>query len=383
MNQSSVFLDHNATTPVDAAVLAAMTPYWADCAANPSSAHRAGVAARRAVDAAREQVAAFVGVRPAQVVFTSGGSEANNLFLRGVAATLRPSRVVVSAAEHACVRRPAKGLARSGWQVAEVGVDADGRIDIAELRAQATGGLGIASFIAAHNETGVLQDIPALAEVARDAGAVVHTDAVQMAGKLPLDFDALNVDALSLSAHKLHGPKGIGALVVGKRLDLRAQIEGGGHEHGLRAGTENVPAIVGFGVACELAAARMAAERERQTALRDGLVNALQALGAVMFGAGAERLPNTVFFAFPGIDGATLLLALDEAGFALGSGSACSSSEHAPSPTLVAMGVAPDLARGALRVSIGRGTTAAQLQQFRVALGVCLAGLRGLAAVAV
>jgi cysteine desulfurase len=356
-----------------------MTPYWADCAANPSSVHRAGVAARRAVDAAREQVAAFVGVQPAQVIFTSGGSEANNLFLRGAAAVRRPSRVLVSAAEHACVRRPAKGLARAGWQVGEVGLDADGRIDAADLRAQAAGGVGIASFIAAHNETGVLQDIPALAGVARTAGAVVHTDAVQMAGKLPIDFAALGVDALSLSAHKLHGPKGIGALVVGKRLDLRAQIEGGGHEHGLRAGTENVPAIVGFGMACQLATTRMVEEGARQTPLRDSLVNALQEEGAVVFGAGAERLPNTVYFAFPGVEGATLLLALDEAGFALGSGSACSSSDHAPSPTLLAMGVAPDLARGAVRVSIGRGTTVAQLQQFRAALATCLTGLRGLA----
>lgn len=380
---TSVFLDHNATTPVDSAVLAAMAPYWAECAANPSSAHRAGVAARRAVDAAREQVAAFVGVQPAQVVFTSGGSEANNLFLRGVAAMRRPGRLMLSAGEHACVQRPAKSLARAGWQVGVVGLDAQGRIDADSVRAEAAGGAAMASFIAAHNETGVLQDVSALAEVARGAGAAVHTDAVQMAGKLPVDFDALNIDALSLSAHKLYGPKGIGALVVGKRLDLRAQIEGGGHEHGLRAGTENVPAIVGFGAACELAAGRMAAECLRQTALRDGLVGWLQAEGALVFGAGAERLPNTVFFAFPGVDGATLLLALDEAGFALGSGSACSSSEHAPSPTLLAMDVAPDLARGALRVSIGRSTTAAQLQQFRAAMGVCLAGLRGLASVAV
>jgi cysteine desulfurase len=380
---ASVFLDHNATTPVDAAVLAAMAPYWSELAANPSSVHRAGVAARRAVDVAREQVAAFIGVRPGQVIFTSGGTEANNLFLRGVAATRRPGRVLVSAAEHACVKRPAHSLARSGWQVGEIAVDAEGRIDAVGLREQAVGGAGIASFIAAHNETGVLQDVPALAEVARGAGAAVHTDAVQMAGRLPLSFDALNVDALSLSAHKLHGPKGIGALVVGKRLDLRAQVEGGGHEYGLRAGTENVPAIVGFGVACERAAALVRAEAERQTVLRDGLVDWLRAAGAAVFGASAERLPNTVFFAFPGIDGATLLLALDEAGFELGSGSACSSGDHAPSATLLAMGVAPDLARGAVRISIGRSTTAAQLQRFRVALGTCLCGLRGLVSVAV
>ncbi len=381
--QTSVFLDHNATTPVDPAVVAAMAPFWADCAADPSSVHRAGVAARRAVDTAREQVAGFVGVQPSQVIFTSGGSEANNLFLRGVAALRRPGRVLVSAAEHACVRRPAKGLSRAGWQLAEVGLDSQGRIDAADLRSQVAGGIGIASFIAAHNETGVLQDVAALAETAREAGAVVHTDAVQMAGKLPVGLDALNVDAMTLSAHKLYGPKGIGALVVGKRLDLRAQIEGGGHEHGLRAGTENVPAIVGFGLACELAAGRMAAEAARQTALRDLLASCLQAEGAVVFGAAAERLPNTVFFAFPGIDGATLLLALDESGFALGSGSACSSSDHAPSSTLLAMGVPPDLARGAVRISIGRSTTAAQLQQLRAALSTCLAGLRGLVSMAV
>lgn len=381
--RASVFLDHNATTPADPAVVSAMAPFWTDCAANPSSVHRAGVAARRAIDRAREQVASLVGVQPAQVVFTSGGSEANNLFLRGTAGLRRPGRLLVSVAEHACVKRPAAGLARAGWQVDAVAVDSEGRIVADDLRARAAAGLDIASLIAAHNETGVVQDTAALAEIARAAGAVVHTDAVQMAGKLPVDFAALNVDALSLSAHKLHGPKGIGALVIHKRLDLRPQIEGGGHEHGLRAGTENVPAIVGFGVACELAAARLASEAQRQATLRDALVDALRAEGAVIFAEGATRLPNTVLFAFPGVDGATLLLALDDLGFAVGSGSACSSSAHAPSATLLAMGVAPGLARGAVRVSLGRSTTAVDVQAFIAAVSTCLAGLRGLAAIAV
>lgn len=220
------FFDHNATTPVDPAVVAAMLPFWSECAANPSSAHRSGVAARKAVDAAREQVAAFAGVLPSQVVFTSGGSEANNLFVRGAAARLRTGRMALSAGEHACVRRPARSLVREGWQLLDVGLDAQGRIRGDQLAAKAGEGLMLASFIAAHNETGVVQDIPSLAETARSAGAVVHTDAVQWAGKRSLRFDDLNVDALSLSAHKFYGPKGIGALLVGKRLDLRAQIEG-------------------------------------------------------------------------------------------------------------------------------------------------------------
>jgi len=386
--RAHTFFDHNATTPVDPAVVAAMLPFWSECAANPSSAHRSGVAARKAVDAAREQVAAFAGVLPSQVVFTSGGSEANNLFVRGAAARLRAGRMALSAGEHACVRRPARSLVREGWQLLDVGLDAQGRIRGDELAAKAGEGLMLASFIAAHNETGVVQDIPSLAETARSAGAVVHTDAVQWAGKRSLRFDDLNVDALSLSAHKFYGPKGIGALLVGKRLDLRAQIEGGGHEHGLRAGTENVPAIVGFGVACELAAARLQADAAHLTDLRDRLLAGLRGpqlrhLGAVVFGAEAERLPNTVYFAIPGIDGPTLLLALDDAGFALGSGSACSSGDHAPSPTLLGMGVDPDMARGALRVSLGRSNTRIQVDAFLDALQTCTTGLRGLAAVAV
>ncbi len=381
----SVYLDHNATTPVDPVVLAAMEPFWRDTAANPSSLHAAGQRARQAVERAREQVAALVGSEPKQVVFTSGGSEANNLFIRGAAAMRPPGRIAISAGEHACVRRPARSLVRQGWQLVDIALDAEGRICRRSLADAAAGGLALASFIAAHNETGVLQDIAALAAQARAAGAWVHSDAAQLAGKLPLDLRELGVDALTLSAHKLYGPKGVGALVLGKRIDVRPQIEGGGHEHGLRAGTENVPAIVGFGAACELAQVRLAAESQRQQALRDRLVVGLQesALGAVVFGADAPRLPNTVFLAVEGLDGPLLVQALDEAGFSVGNGSACSSSDSGPSPTLLAMGVDPALARGAVRVSIGRDTTAEQIDQLLLALPRVCTGMRSLAAVAV
>lgn len=377
-----VYFDHNATTPLDERVLAAMLPYLREQHGNASSRHEFGTVARRAVDQAREQVAAIVGVQTAQVIFTSGGTEANNLFIRGAAAGLTPTQVAVSSIEHPCVTAPAQELARHGWTLRSLKVTRDGTIDLADVDAALAAPTGLVSVMLANNETGVIQDVAAVGVRARRAGAVMHTDAVQALGKIPVDFAALNVQAMTLSAHKIYGPKGAGALVIDKRLDLRALLAGGGQERGLRGGTENVPAIVGFGAACELAAGRMAELGVRLAALRDRTERGLRQLGAVIFGEGMPRLPNTSYFAFRGITGETLVIELDKTGFAVGSGAACSSASHAPPATLLAMGVEPELARGAVRFSAGAANTPEQVDAFLQALAAVTRRLRQLKAVA-
>lgn len=373
-----VYFDHNATTPLDEAVLAAMMPYLQGQFGNPSSRHGFGRAARQAVEEAREKVAQAVGAHTSQVVFLSGGTEANNLAIRGMAAALGPSQVVWSGIEHPCVAKPCQDLSRLGWKSRRVAIDPDGRCNMDDLAQALREPTGLVSVMLANNETGVIQDVAAVAQQARAAGAWMHTDAVQALGKMEVDFSALGVHAMSLSSHKIYGPKGVGALVLDKRVELVPQITGGGHEKGLRAGTENVPAIVGFGVACDLAVKRMKQDTERLGALRTEIEQGLAALGGVVFGDTAVRLANTSYFAFPGIEGETLLMALDRAGFAVASGSACSSGSAEPSPVLLAMGVAPELTRGAARVSLGRASSREQVEEFIRALQVELGRLRAM-----
>lgn len=378
-----VYFDHNATTPVDDAVLEAMLPYLRGCYGNASSRHELGTAARRAVNAAREQVAALVNVQPAQVIFVSGGTEANNLFIKGAAGYLKPSQIAVSSVEHPCVAKPAQDLARQGWKLRRIAADTEGRAELSDLDEALKEPTGMVSLMLANNETGVIQPVAEAAERARRVKAWTHTDAVQALGKIAVDFQALGVHAMTLSAHKIYGPKGAGALVVDKRLQLRPIIHGGGHEQGLRSGTENVPAIVGFGAACELAASRLATIGTRLEALRARLEQGLHDMGAVIFGEQALRIPNTSYFAFKGVVGETLVIELDKAGFAVAPGAACSSANPEPSATLLAMGVEPELAKGAVRFSLGAGNTRPQIDEFLKALGLALARLRGLAAVAV
>lgn len=375
-----VYLDHNATTPLEPDVLEAMLPFLRDQHGNASSRHELGTVARRAVERAREQVAAAVGALPAQVVFTSGGTEANNLFVKGAAGMRRAQQVVVGAAEHPCVIEPARDLARAGWTVRELALDPRGAYDLDDLSRALAEPTGLVCAMLAHNETGVLQPVAAIAQRARAAGAWVHTDAVQALGKIPVDFAGLGVHAMSLSAHKLGGPKGAGALVLDKRIELRPLLHGGGHESGMRSGTENVPAIVGFGAACERVQSRLALQSTHCRALRDDVESRLHALGAVVFGEGAPRLPNTTFFAIEGLDGETLVIELDRVGYGVASGSACSSHSTEPSATLLAMGVDPSLARCAVRVSLGPETTAQQVAGFAQALAAVVARLRSLTA---
>ncbi|MFT3847240.1 MAG: cysteine desulfurase family protein [Propionivibrio sp.] len=381
-----VYCDHNATTPLEPAVLEAMLPWLSQQFGNASSRHEYGRAARRAIDEARGKVAAAVGAHATEVVFMSGGSEANNLLLKGVAATMKPGVLAVSEIEHPCVIKPAEQLARRGWQLERLAVDAQGRIDDACYERVLLRQPRLVSVMLANNETGVLQPIEDLAAKARNAGAWFHTDAVQAVGKIPVDFRRLNasgVNALTFSAHKLGGPKGAAALVVNKRVELEPLIAGGGHERGLRSGTENIAAIVGFGVACELAVERMPASAGRIRALRERLESNLRDMGAVLFGVGAERLPNTVYFALPDIEGETLVGQLDRAGYAVASGAACSSANPEPSHVLRAMGVAPDLARGAVRISLGAANTQEDIEGLLESLQGTVAKLRRLTAIAV
>ncbi|MCK6412428.1 MAG: cysteine desulfurase [Azonexus sp.] len=379
-----VYLDHNATTPLLPEVFDAMSPWLRTQFGNPSSRHEYGRAARRAVDEARQQVALALDAHPTEVIFVSGGSEANNLFLKGAAASLRPGLIAVSAIEHPCVLKPAAQLARQGWEVRYLPVDAGGRLEPVAYTALLAQRPSLLSIMLANNETGALQDVASFASEAKGSGAWFHSDAVQALGKLPLSFRDLNfagVGALTVSAHKAGGPKGAAALVLDKRIELQPLIAGGGHERGLRSGTENVAAIVGFGLAAELARRKLAETPARMRKLRDNLEFGLAALGASIFAVDSHRLPNTSYFAFPGIDGETLVGKLDRAGFAVASGAACSSANPEPSHVLQAMGVAPEIARGALRVSLGVGNSETEIEQFINALRVTVGSLQGLAAI--
>jgi cysteine desulfurase len=286
----------------------------------------------------------------------------------------------VSAIEHPCVARPAEALARRGWSVRKLAVTGEGVVNLADVDAALQVRTGIVSEMLANNETGVIQPVAAVAERARAAKAWMHTDAVQALGKIPVDFEALGVQAMTVSAHKIYGPKGSGALILDKRIELAPLLSGGGHEFGMRSGTENVAAIVGFGVAAEIAAERMDKLASRLEGLRARLEAGLTQLGAVIFGAKAARVPNTSYFAFEGIDGETLIIELDKMGFGVAAGAACSSTNPEPSATLTAMGVVPEIARGAVRFSLGVANTASDVDAFLVALNSVVQRFRGLTA---
>jgi cysteine desulfurase len=327
-----------------------------------------------------------VNAHPTEVVFTSGGSESNNLFIKGAAASFKTGLLAIGATEHPCVTRPAAQLSRLGWEVRSLPVDHNGVIEHSEYAMVLKLKPRLVSLMMANNETGVIQDIPTLAEAAKASGCWFHTDAVQALGKLNINFRDLNangVHAMTLSAHKAYGPKGAAALVLDKRVEVQPQIAGGGHERGLRSGTENVPAIVGFGVAAELAAQAVALLPDRLRAMQVRLESGLVGLGAKIFAGNVKRLCNTSYFAFPDIDGETLVGKLDRDGFAVASGAACSSANPEPSHVLQAMGVAPEVARGAVRVSLGAANTELEVDQFINALQATVGRLQGLTAVAV
>jgi len=367
-----IYFDHNATTPLDPRVLEAMQPYLSGPYGNPSSVHRYGRAARDAIEAARLQVAALAGAQPAEVVWTSGGTESNNLALKGVAEAGAPGRILYGATEHPSVQETAESLRHRGRQVETIAIDGQGLADWPAFEAQlARGPLCLAALMVANNETGVIQDTVRAAALVHAHGGLLLTDAVQGAGKLPLEpFWSGGADLMSLSSHKLYGPKGIGALLIRAGVELAPLLHGGGQERGLRGGTENVAAIVGFGAAAELAQRELQQRSAQLLALRERLLAGLQALsGASVFAERSPRLPNTVQFRLQGWEGEALLMALDRKGIAVSSGSACSSGKGEPSHVLLGMGLPRDVAYGAIRVSLGKDNTEAEIDRFLAMLG--------------
>ena len=356
----SIYLDHNATAPLDPRVLEAMQPWAQGVHGNPASVHKPGRAAHQALEQARGEVAALVGAKPAEVIFTGGGTEADNLALKGVCAGTPKGKLLVGAIEHSAVLGPADALAKLGWDVQRLPVDHEGRYEPAALgQALAGKDVKLVSTMLANNETGVLQDVPAIAARAHAAGALAHCDAVQAAGKVAVDFRGLGVDLMTLSAHKLNGPRGVGALIMDRRVDLTPLVHGGGQEQGLRGGTENLAGIVGFGKAAALAKVELAQRAAHARTLREALEAGVRKLpGLRIFSGAVERLPNTSQFGIEGLDGEWLVMELDKHGIAVSSGSACHSGSGEPSHVLTAMGYGPAIAKGALRISLGLGNTA-------------------------
>ena len=364
----TVYFDHNATTPLEGAALEAMLPYLTERHGNPSSIHSPGRIVRAAIDTAREQVAALVGAHPTQVIFTSGGTEANNLAFN-LLSNYRPGLLLVSAIEHPSVLEVAKLWQSRAWQLDLLPVDDNGVLSMPSAKTMLGDKPALLSCMMANNETGAIQPVSELAKLAREQGVIVHSDAVQAVGKIPVSFNASGVHLMSISSHKIYGPKGVGALIIDKALDLPPMLLGGGHEKGWRSGTENVAGIIGFGVAAELALKQLDDRRSHMLSLSQYLESALKSIDGVhIISESAQRLPNTLLIALPGIEGETLLMNMDARGFALSSGSACASSDIGPSHVLSAMKLNEDLAHSTLRISLGKESTRAECEEFIFAI---------------
>jgi cysteine desulfurase len=355
-----VYLDHNATTPVHPEVLAEMLPYFSEIYGNPSSVHAFGRAAREAVDTARERIARFLGVRAEEIVFTSGGTESDNLALKGLAWARGRGHLITSQIEHHAVLRTCQWLESQGFAVTYLPVDRYGCVDPDDVRRAIRPDTVAISIMHANSEVGTVQPLAEIGAVARAHGIPFHSDAVQSFGKIPVDVERLGLDALSFSGHKIYGPKGIGGLWIRRGTRMVAVQHGGDHERRRRAGTENVPGIVGLGKAVELRAREMGAEAERLRDLRDRLVRGVQARvdEVQLNGHPTARLPGTANLVFRHVESESLVLGLDLNGVAVSAGSACSSGHVEPSHVLRAMGVSLDWAMGAVRFSLGRSTTA-------------------------
>ncbi|OGO73590.1 MAG: cysteine desulfurase NifS [Chloroflexi bacterium RIFCSPLOWO2_12_FULL_71_12] len=384
-----VYLDHAATTPVDPEVAEAMARVLREVPGNPSSIYAEGRRARALVDTAREEVAAAMGADPSEIVFTSGGTEADNLAIRGVLKAHRPDpdasgpHLVISSIEHHAVLDTAEDLERhADVRVAIVGVDGTGRVDprdVADAIGEAT---RLISIMHGNNEIGTIQPIDEIGRVARERGVTFHTDAVQTVGILPFDVRTLPVDLVSVNAHKFYGPKGVGALYVRKGTRIATMQTGGGQEKGRRTGTENVAGIVGLGSAMRIATQRRDREAEKQRRLRDRILEGVRARvpAAVLTGHPTERLPNNASFCFPGTQGEALIVALDLEGFSVSSGSACTSGKTEPSHVLLAIGLEREVAQGSLRVTVGRDTTESDVDAFLAALPPIVERIRSVSA---
>ena len=378
-----VYLDHSATTPLDPEVLQTMMPYLTEEFGNASSVYGLGQRARQAIDQARDDVAAFYGVAAKEVIFTSGGTEGDNFALRGIASrnSDRGRHVIVSTIEHDAVLRAAESLERDGFELTKLGVDRYGLVDPEALRRTLRPDTILVSIMHANNEVGTVEPIRDLVEMTRaHSDAYFHTDAVQSTGKIPTPVDELGVDLLSMSAHKLHGPKGVGCLIVRSGVRLEPQMLGGGHERNRRAGTENVAGIVGLAKAIAIAKRDMAKNTTHLTALRDRLIDGVldRIPHAELTGHPTQRLPHHASFLFQGIEGESLLLQLDMEGIAASSGSACTSGSLEASHVILALGYPRDRALGSLRLSLGKGNTEADVDLILERLPSMVARLRAM-----
>ena len=383
-----VYLDHAATTPVDPEVGELMAQVLRDVPGNPSSIYAEGRRARALVDRARDEVAQAIGAEPAEIVFTSGGTEADNLALRGVlkAREGEADGIVTTAIEHHAVLDTARDLEAHGQaRVSVIGVDRDGRVSPAEIRAALDERTAVVSVMHGNNEIGTLQPIAEIGAICRERHVTFHSDAVQTVGALEIDVRALPVDLLSVNAHKFYGPKGVGALYVRRGTRIATVQTGGGQEQGRRTGTENVAGVVGLGAAMRIATAKRAAESARQARLRDALITGIRSRipDATLTGHPTERLPNNASFCFGGTQGEALVVSLDLEGFSASSGSACTSGNTDPSHVLLALGLERDLAQGSLRLTLGRSTTDEDIAALLHALPPIVARLRAASGAAV
>lgn len=356
-----IYMDHSATSPVDREVFEAMKPYFVDYFGNASTLYSLGRDARKAMESARAQVASLIGGKPEEIIFTSGGTESDNIAIKGTAYRLKDkgNHIITSAIEHPAVEETCKYLEKNGFEVTYLPVYEEGIVRVSDLKDAITDKTILITIMHANNEIGTIQPVAEIGKIARERKIYFHTDAVQTVGKIPVNVEELNVDILSLSAHKLYGPKGIGALYIRKGVRLEPIIHGGGHEKGIRPGTENISGIVGLGKACEIAARDLEKNSKSLTNLRDKLID--EVLNSVeksyLNGHRTKRLPNNVNFRFTGIEGESLVLHLDSKGIAASTGSACSSKKLEPSHVLMAIGLEEVDAHGSLRLTLGKENT--------------------------
>lgn len=377
-----IYLDHNATTKIEPKVLEAMMPFLEDHYGNPASNHRFGRRAHTAIEAAREQVAAAVNAHPSQVIFTSSGSESNNLIIQGLASSNEQMHFAYSAIEHPCISRPIEQLKSRGYGATKINVTSNGMVDLDGMDQDTIDQINLLTCMIVNNETGVIQDMSKIIDFAHKNNMLVHSDAVQALGKMDVDFEQLGLDAMTISSHKIYGPQGVAALIINKKIDLNPLIYGGGQEKGLRSGTENLAAIVGFGKACEQTQDTQVHINAKIKPMQKFLEGELERMGATIFAKDSQRVANTTFFAINGIDGVTLLTAMDKHGFAMASGSACSSNNNEPSHVLRAMQVEEDLAQAAIRISLGLHNTMDEIKELVITLKKEVERLKQLTAMA-
>ncbi|HNY34738.1 MAG TPA: cysteine desulfurase NifS [Methanothrix soehngenii] len=379
-----IYMDHSATTPLDPQVLEAMLPYFSEKFGNASSLHSFGLEAKEALEDSREKVAALLGAKAEEIIFTSGGTESDNLALKGIAYKNRDKgkHIITTNFEHPAIMETCRALTKEGFAVTYLPVTADGLVDPAALEAAIRPDTILISVMHANNEIGTIQPIEEIGRIAADKDIYLHTDAVQSVGKIPVDVSALGVDLLSLSAHKLYGPKGVGALYIRRGSRIAAITQGGGHERGLRSGTENIPGIVGLGRAAQLCDERMADDGRRLSSLSERLAGKVlhRVKESWVNGSMKRRLPGSLNFGFKYVEGESLLLFLDSKGIAVSTGSACSSHKLEPSHVLLSLGLSPELCHGSLRITMGRSNTEEEADYVADCIAEAVERFRGISA---